>query len=149
MNRFLNILIIGLIAVGLLSARCQKEDEPLPYAYVNFRIEPNSTLYINLNSPGGYEYITAERPSRGIIVYRVTDMDFVAYERTCPHDPDACCTEESCSRLYVEEGSVFIKDDCCESRYLILDGTNFDGPSNKPLKQYNTTFDGKTLHIFN
>lgn len=150
MNKFLNIFIIGLIAIGLLSARCKKEEEPLPFTYVNIRIEPNSTLYINLNTVGGYEYLTAEQPSRGIIVYRISVTDFVAFERTCPHDPDACCSEENgCPRLVVDEGGLLIKDSCCESTYLILDGSNVEGPSVIPLKQYNTSFDGKTLHIFN
>jgi len=150
MNRFLNILIIALISFGLLSTRCKKENEdPLPYAYVNIRIEPNSTLYINLNTVGGYEYLTANSPSRGIIVYRISTVDFVAFERTCPNDPDACCSEEGCSRLYVDDGGLIIKDDCCGSTYLILDGSNVEGPSVKPLKQYNTSFDGKTLHIYN
>jgi len=151
MNKFFNILIIGLIAIGLLSARCKKEnDDPLPYAIVNIRIEPNSTLYINLNTVGGYEYLTADYPSRGIIVYRISVTEFVAFERTCPHDPDACCSvEEGCSRLIVDKGGLIIKDECCESTYLILDGSNVEGPSVKPLKRYNTSFDGKTLHIYN
>jgi len=151
MKKFLNIFIIGLIALGLLSGRCQKDkQDPLPYAIVNIRIEPNSTIYINLNTVGGYEYLTAEYPSRGIIVYRISTTDFVAFERTCPFDPDACCDDENgCSRLYVDESGLIIKDDCCGSTYLILDGSNVEGPSVRPLKQYNTSFDGKTLHIYN
>ncbi len=149
-TKLFNLFIIALLAFGFVSAGCQKEEDPLPYAIVNIRIEPNSTMFINLNTVGGYEYLTAEYPSRGIIVYRISNVDFVAFERTCPHDPDACCTEEdACSRLVVDEGGLLISDACCESTYLILDGSNVEGPSVKPLKQYNTSYDGKTLHIFN
>jgi nitrite reductase/ring-hydroxylating ferredoxin subunit len=148
-RRFIILLMSALVFTALLSTKCQKEDDPLPFAVVNIRIEPNSTLYINLNTVGGHEYITANSPSRGIIVYRISVNDFVAFERTCPHDPDACCTETSCSRLVVEDDGIIITDPCCESTYLILDGSNVAGVSVKPLKQYNTSYDGKILHIYN
>lgn len=150
MKKPYSTLIFALAAIILVGWSCKKEDDPLPYAVVNIRIEPNSTLYINLNTVGGYEYITAELPSRGIIVYRLSTNEFLAFERTCPHDPDACCSEENgCSRLIVEESGLIVKDNCCESTYLILDGSNVEGPSNKPLKQYRTSYDGRILHIFN
>ncbi len=128
---------------------CQKEAyTPLPFVEVNIQIFPNSTQYFNLNSIGGFEYLTANSPSRGIIVYRINQEEFVAFERTCPHDPDACCTEAGCARLVVEENSFMISDSCCGSLYLILDGSNISGPSQYPLKQYHTSYDGTTLHIF-
>ncbi|NOR86971.1 MAG: hypothetical protein GQ527_05130 [Bacteroidales bacterium] len=148
-KNFIYSLLVGLVFTTLLLTQCKKEDDPLPFAVVNIRIEPNSTMFIKLNTVGGHEYITANPPSRGIIVYRISVNEFKAFERTCPHDPDACCDETSCSRLIVEEDGVIIKDECCESTYLILDGSNVAGPSVKPLKQYNTSYDGRTLHIYN
>lgn len=148
-NKFIYLILLGVILFGLVFSQCKKEDDPLPLAVVNIYIEPNSTLYINLNTVGGSEYITANYPSRGLIVYRISVNDFVAFERTCPHDPDACCDEDGCSRLNVEPDGIIIKDSCCESQYLILDGSNVSGPSVKPLKQYRTSYDGKTLHIYN
>lgn len=148
-NKLIYLFLGIMILFGLLSTRCAKEDDPLPWAVVNIHIEPNSTLYINLNTVGGYEYLTANYPSRGIIVYRISTNDFMAFERTCPHDPDACCDEDGCARLIVEPDGIIIKDECCESQYLILDGSNVTGPSVKPLKQYRTAYDGKTLHIYN
>jgi len=133
----------------LMWTGCQKEAyTPLPFVEVNIQIFPNSTQYFNLNSIGGFEYLTANSPSRGIIVYRINQEEFVAFERTCPHDPDACCTEAGCARLVVEENSFMISDSCCGSLYLILDGSNISGPSQYPLKQYHTSYDGTTLHIF-
>ena len=142
-------LLVLLLLVFFLSNQCEKEDDPLPYAVVNITIEPNSTQYINLNTSGGHEYLTANYPSRGIVVYRINLTDFVAFERTCPHDPDACCTTEGCSRIVVESDGIILSDDCCGSTYLILDGSNVAGPSVKPLKQYRTSFDGRYLHIYN
>lgn len=134
----------------MLLTNCQKDAySPLPHVEVNIRIFPNSLTYNNLNSPGGFEYLTANSPSRGIIVYRIDQSNFVAFERTCPHDPDACCENLQCSRLIIEDDSpFFILDPCCGSIYLILDGSNVSGPSQYRLKQYYTSFDGNTLRIF-
>ena len=142
-------ILITFLLIGLLTSQCKKEDDPLPYAIVNITIKPNSTQYINLNTTGGYEYLTANEPSRGVIVYRIDADNFVAFERTCPHDPDACCDGTSCARIAIEEGGLFMKDDCCESVYLILDGSNVSGSSEKPMKQYSTSYNGEILHIYN
>ncbi len=142
-------LLGSLVFFALLVSQCKKEDDPLPFAVVNIRIEPNSTQYTNLNTVGGHEYLTANFPSRGVIVYRISVDEFMAFERTCPHDPDACCDETGCTRLKVEPDGIIIKDECCESTYLILDGSNVAGPSVKPLKQYFTSYNGKILHIYN
>jgi len=138
------------VVLGLFLTTCQKEAyTPLPHVDVNIQIFPNSTQYIDLNSTGGFVYLTANYPSRGIIVYRIDQSSFVAFERTCPHDPDACCEDDQCARLLVDESSPFIiSDPCCGSIYLILDGSNVSGPSQYPLKQYHTSFDGYSLRIY-
>lgn len=130
-------------------AGCQKEAyTPLPFVEVNIQIFPNSPQYFNLNSNGGFEYLLANPPSRGIIVYRTLPNEFIAFERTCPHDPDACCSGSECARLVVDESRLTISDSCCGSIYLILDGSNISGPSQYRLKQYHTSYDGTTLRIF-
>jgi len=40
-------------------------------------------------------------------------------------------------------------DTCCHSKFQLYDGSVTNGPAVTPLKAYNTTFDGSTLHIFN
>ena len=134
----------------LFLVTCQKEAyTPLPHVDVNIQIFPNSIQYLSLNSIGGYEYLTANPPSRGIIVYRIDQSSFVAFERTCPYDPEGCCEGTQCSRLVVDDESPFlISDPCCGSLYLILDGSNVSGPSQYPLKQYHTSFDGISLRIY-
>jgi Rieske Fe-S protein len=42
-----------------------------------------------------------------------------------------------------------VDEECCESKFLIIDGAPIDGPANIGLHQYNTSFDGNTLLIFN
>ncbi|MCD6179957.1 MAG: hypothetical protein J7K39_08635 [Bacteroidales bacterium] len=143
-------ILLAFLVLSLFLVDCQKDAyTPLPYVEVNIQIFPNSTQYLDLNAVGGFIYLTANYPSRGIIVYRVGAADFVAFERTCPHDPDECCTGNVCSRLVVEDNRLYISDPCCGSVYLILDGSNVSGPSQYPLKQYHTSYDGTVLRIFN
>ncbi len=135
-----------LLLLPWLMLACDKDkDHPqIPYAYVDIYIKPNSTEYLELNPVGGWVYLTAQYPSRGILVYRVSMDEFMAYERTCPHDPD-----KDCARIQVESSGTTAVDSCCMSRYIMHDGSPFQGPSRRPLKQYRTNYDGITLHIFN
>ncbi len=144
----LRALIIGIFLASFLLT-CQKDAyTPLPFVEVNIQIYPNTLQYSELNSSGGFVYLTANSPSRGIIVYRIDQSDFLAFERTCPHDPNACCEGTQCARLVVDDSRLSVSDACCGSVYLILDGSNISGPSQYRLKQYNTSFDGNILHIY-
>lgn len=143
---FRNVLrFIVLLLIILSSTSCRKDKaKNIPYANVNIYIKPNSTEFLELNSIGGWVYLTAEYPSRGLIVYRLGPDDFMAYERTCPYDPDL-----DCARVEVEASGSTAVDSCCMSRFILHDGSPFDGPASLPLKHFQTSYDGITLHIFN
>ncbi|MDZ7774787.1 MAG: hypothetical protein U5L09_03800 [Bacteroidales bacterium] len=55
---------------------------------VDITIYPNSTEFQELNVVNGYVHLTSRPPSKGIIVYRYSQDQFKAYERSCPHAPD-------------------------------------------------------------
>jgi nitrite reductase/ring-hydroxylating ferredoxin subunit len=147
------LIITGLYILSLmmLGGSCGK-DQPCnqyPDTYVNIFIQPNTLDFI---PDGSYVYLTANPPSRGIIVYRPYHDEFLAYERTCPYDPYDCCNPDNaydCSALIVESSGIIAKDTCCGSRYLLTDGSVIEGPSVCPLYQYQTVYDGIYLHIFN
>ena len=42
-----------------------------------------------------------------------------------------------------------VDTECCDSKFLIVDGAPIDGPAALALHAYNTQFDGNTLLIFN
>ncbi len=84
---------------------CGKDEQPpIDVGYVNLTIYPNSTEYIQLNSPGGYVYLYAEPPSRGIIAYRLSSNEFKAYERTPTYKKDNCGIY---NRVIVDESGFF------------------------------------------
>ena len=140
-----NKIIFSVVLILLMVAgSCDKQvpHETIPNVAVDIYIDVNSTLYIQLNTIGGYLYLTGGY--KGILVYRVSQDEFVAYDRTCPYDPYV--TE---SRLEMDMGNLTVIDTVCKSKFVILDGSIIEGPATVPMKRYRTTFDGNILHIYN
>jgi hypothetical protein len=146
------IFLVVLMA-GIMLISCDKDnDAPIQLGYTNIFIRPNSTEFIQLNTVGGWVYLTGGILSRGILVYRLSTDEFKAYERTPTYKPDSCCVyspEEKCAKVIVEESGIIVKDTCSGSRYLILDGSIVEGPAKYSLLQYRTNYDGDILHIYN
>lgn len=157
MKNFNIIKMIAGVAIMMftfLLAACTKDDgdrQPLPP--INITIDPNSTIYQELNVTGGWLYLNesdgAEPPSRGIIVYRLSADQFLAFERTPPFKPDSCCNvaKTICSSLVVDNYYPFVMDTCTMSKYLILDGSPVSGPSSMTLSMYVTEYFGDLLYI--
>ena len=131
----------------LLTISCDKENQCtiLADVPVNITIYPNSTEYQELNTVNGWLYLTARKPSKGIIVFRAGPDRFKAYERTCPHGP-----ENPDARLQVDEETALIAyDTVCGSRFVLTTGQPFDGPAQCPMKEYKTSYNGNELRIYN
>ncbi len=143
------LLKLLFIAFLVSSPSCKKDNinPNVPDVYINVTIDPNSTFYQELNTVGGWMYLTAEAPSRGIIVYRYDIMEFLAYERTPPNEPNKCCTANACTRLIID--GLFAQDTCTGTSYNLLNGNIFEGEGRYPLIRYNTTYNGNLLRIFN
>jgi hypothetical protein len=136
---------------------CEKhyQNPYIPNIDVDITIDPNSTLFLELNTPGGWCYLD-NKPgvyipygSRGIIVYRQDMYTFLAYERTPPNDPNKCCQENmtNCSKLTVDYPMVV--DSCTGITYSILDGGIIEGNGVYPLMPYKTQYNGNLLRIYN
>jgi hypothetical protein len=152
-NFYRTLALFALCSLLLASCGENDGDDDIPIAPVNITLDPNSTIYQELNVPGGWMYLDESDgvvpPSRGIIVYRLTNEEFLAFERTPPYKPDSCCPPAGmvCSRLLVEEYYPFVADTCTHSTFLILDGTPVSGPANRSLWQYYADYDGYVLFI--
>jgi len=139
--KFLNLksfILLGLFCC--LGASCYRNDNPIPKVPVNFYINPNDVLYLNLNYIGGHEYFTGG--VSGVVVYRLGDWEFTAFDRACPHDWD-----EDDSWIWVEPDGITLRCQKCQSLFNILDGGLITGPSKYPLRQYYTRFDGMRLRV--
>lgn len=149
-----SLLTISFVVLVFFTACKKNGDDPnsdIPYAHINVVINPNSTLYQELNIIGGWMYYPyVNPPSRGLIIYRLTQDDFLAFERTPPVNSNGCCDLETglCTHLIVDDYFPFVYDTCSEYSYQIIDGSPIS-PATVPLKQYFTSYDGLNLYINN
>ena len=139
------------------------ENPHRPFLTHPITISLSDPQYYELHFVSGWLYLTPdiESTSRGIIVYKLSDYEFLAYDRIPPNDPDACTDSQgNTTRLVVD--FPYVVDHCNNAYYNILNGQiiisedfdmvpNFpiDGTTIYPLVQYHTTFDGNQLVISN
>ena len=150
------------VLFALQACESYPENPNRPQTPFSFSIYPNSLQYQQLNVTSGWVYLTSEveSTSRGIIVYRQSDMEFLAYDRLPPNEPNACTDSQgNTTRMVVD--FPFVVDRCNNAYYNILDGQiiirepdmipNFPttGTTVYPLIQYHTTYDGNKLTVYN
>jgi Rieske Fe-S protein len=118
-----------------------------PSAQVNFAILAGSAQFFPLNVTGGYIYVSGYGyQSRGILIYRVNQTQFVAFDRNCTKDG---CTNTKAIVWVPTTNTTICKDSVCGSIYNIFDGSVQQGPAVVPLYQYHTNWDGNQLHVYN
>ena len=134
------VFVILLLTVVLFSCDTTYH-ETIPYKKVDITIYPNEAMYWRLNTYGGHEYFTGG--VSGIVVYRLDEWSFYAYDRACSYD-----WEEPESWIWVHPNGIMLIDSLCGSTFNILDGSVISGPARWPLRQYYTRYDGYKLRIF-
>ena len=122
---------------------CKKEHQYVPNVYVSLTIYVNDPANIVLQNVDGWKYF--EGGNRGVVVYRKSQFEFAAYERTCPYKP-----EESNSIVAVDTtNNIILKDASCSSQFLLSDGSPISGPAVIPLRQFHCVYDGTVLRVTN
>lgn len=133
-------ILLSLLVLGsMMFAGCVEENDT-PMGYVYFTINPNSTFCTNLNHVGGYEYFIGGY--KGVIIFRYSWTEFLAYERACPH-----CHEVGVE--VQEQSGVILECPQCGSQFIYTDGSPIKGPAVSSLRQYSTYYDGSQLHVYN
>ena len=135
------LFVVMLVAIAW---SCKKEEQApeIPYVYVNFSLNPNGTQYIKLNVVNGWE--TVYGGYNGILIFRKAVSEFSAFERACPYDPLV-----SGAQVRVDQSGITCYCPVCGSKFILVDGTPYGGPSHFSLKQYTTVYDGAMLYISN
>jgi nitrite reductase/ring-hydroxylating ferredoxin subunit len=106
------------------------------------------TITVNLNYPqfqklkldGGFVYL--DGGLKGIILYRANENSYLAFERACPHHPEA-----GCAIVQVDPSSLFMIERCCNSSFNFSDGYPTSGPAERPLIQYRVDQNSNVLKI--
>ncbi len=145
------VAILALLSSVVFNG-CQRmpENPNYPNAIIDFTINLNQTSYYDLRFVSGFTYLTSDplSTSRGIIVYRLSQEEFRAYDRLPPNKPNACCDDDgNCTRLVVD--FPFVVDNCNDIKYNIINGDIFEGDGIYPLIQYHADFNGVEVHVYN
>jgi hypothetical protein len=138
--RFLSILLLHLFLTG-----CKKNNvNPVPNIPFDILVDINLPSYNSLNGVGGWCYVNGG--SRGIIVYRRTIDEFIAFDRNSPVDPNGTCP----SPLFPDQDNFLqLNDTCNNATFSLYDGMPISN-SSFGLRQYATSFDGNSiLRIYN
>lgn len=140
MKSFLSLTaFLILLSIG----GCKKDvDNGVPITPVDIYLYTNNPSFVNLNGVGGWVYITGG--VRGILVYRKSPSEFMAYDRNCTYQ-----SSDPCATVVVDATNILATDTCCHSKFSMYDGSVTQAPAGLPLKAYNTTYDGNVLHIYN
>ncbi|MCE2739994.1 MAG: hypothetical protein LW669_00770 [Sphingobacteriales bacterium] len=160
-----NILLKIVCLFLIIGMACKKDKRQIsnqdffPAVNVDFYINLDLPLYSDLNFPNNYVY----EPNygyrqRGVIVYNTGFSgpdQFVAFDRSCPFKVDSSCSFVSmdstnlyyrCGQYTGSKGS-FIP--CCNSKFFASNGSQAQGPADRPLRQYYVTMSGRMLHVTN
>ncbi len=148
MKTFINMntarkLSVLTLFMFLFTIGCKKDrNQVIPYVFVDISLYLAEPTNFNLNFVGGYNYVNGG--SRGIVVYRLNQDQFLAFDRHCTHNID-----DVCGQVSVDSSAFFLMDTCCTSKFIITNGTVYSGPATTPLQQYRTSFNQNILRIFN
>lgn len=128
----------------ILILSCKDTKNKIPYVYVNFTISLDDPKYSSLRTVG-HSISLRDVGVKGIIIYRNTHDDFLAFERNSTFEPQNGCIVD----VIDPPGGITAIDSCSGSMYLLTNGQPVEGPASIPLKQYGTSFNDPFLHVFN
>ncbi|MEX1192711.1 MAG: hypothetical protein WEA99_12120 [Brumimicrobium sp.] len=143
----MNIKIIFYLTILMLLFGCNKNKQhPIPYFTFDANINLSLPSYNSLQGVGGWAYVTGVG-SKGVIVYRQSVDNFVAFDRHSPAEGGFDCE----TGLEVDEDNFLILNDpCSNARFSLYDGSVIDGDTKWGLRSYLTGYNGgETLRIYN
>ncbi len=140
------VLTLSVLMVFLFSGCNRNELHPVPYFQFDISINLDLPLYQSLLGPGGWAYVDGAG-SRGIVVYRRSIDEFVAFDRHSPADPEGTCP----TPLTVDPDNFLILNDACtDAQFSLFDGSIISGDVDWGLRFYTTFYNGTNfLRVFN
>jgi len=133
---------------------CKKNNsDVIPDTFIDFTIDLNNPQYIDLNVVGNTIMISAQTlgiislgyDNHGILIYRASEDEFYAFDRTCPF-------EEELNQAVAIDNAGDVTAECpkCHTEYVLPSyGYPTDkGPGTYPLKMYKTGLSGTSLHVY-
>lgn len=141
----MKVRIILLVAFVAFTLGCNKyKNHPVPNVPVEITIDINLPTYINLTGVSGWAYVNGG--SRGLIVYRRSQDEFLAFDRHSPADIDGACPQALTPDT---DNFLTLIDSCNNASFSLYDGSPISN-SEFGLRMYQTMWNGSsTLRIYN
>lgn len=142
------IIILFLILGCVFSCRKKSKQQnianhPVPSVVVNYITYPTDPLNFKIQAIGGWMYVD-NVGINGIIIYRKSQEEFVAIERTSSYLPN-----NPAAKVKVQSDNFTLRDTISDSRWRLFDATVTQGPADWALRTYGTTYNGNALTIKN
>ena len=127
------ILFLFIISVASCKKQTINSSNPVASVPVNLIVYPDNPLNFRLQSIGGWAYF--DGGINGIVIYRKSQEEFIALERTSSYLPDNIN-----ARVKVMSDNFTLQDTISNSRWRLFDGEVIQGPAQWPLRIYATNF---------
>lgn len=128
-----------LAAFSLLLVACVKNDGSLvPDVFVNYLVPINDPSISALNSPGGAVVVNGHGVA-GLIIYRRSDGQYMAYDRCSTVNPEQKCA------INLDDPNLTATDPCSGAKFSMYDGAPVKAPAKRGLKRYQVVI--TTLHL--
>jgi len=118
-------------------------DNPVPNVPVNYVTYPSDPLNFKIQAIGGWIYVD-NVGINGIIIYRKSNEEFVAIERTSSYFPN-----DKNARVKVLTDNFTLRDTLSNSHWRIFDATVTQGPAEWALRTYGAVYNGNSLVVKN
>ncbi len=141
-TRLIYLPLLFLFSTGLFLPSCESNKGQLIPV---IRVDIYLLLYADLGDMGIGSSKLFAGGVNGIVLYRESDLEFYAYDRTCTMFPEH-------NEAVFEDPDFFGVYECpeCQSTYVVINGAQPNtGPARYPLVQYQTSIQGDVLHIYN
>lgn len=140
-SRFVAPLLLAAATLSLAACNSGNNAQPqIPLAVVNEVLFLTDQQNSALRFDNGAVY--HKGGLRGLIVVRQSAGSYLAFDRTCPYQP-----QDTCGRVRIEP-LLRLFDPCCQSQFGFT-GQPQGGPTTLPLRRYSTALSGNTLTITN
>ena len=136
------IFFLVLSFIYIAFSACNKNEDKLPYATINYSFYLSDPAFFKLNSIEGSAFIENEGIN-GVLVYRKSLEEIVAYDGNCTYKPEDRCG------VQLVENEQSAKDSCCGSVFQLFDGNPISGPASLPLYDYRVLIDNDRVIIIN
>lgn len=139
MKKIVALLYIIVLFISCSSDNVRYKNPYIPDYGFSINIDANLPLYSGLLSAVNPILITNENVgANGIIVMKISDTDYRAWEANCPNQ-----YLSACSRMVIN--GVNAKCPCDEIEYSLFNGVGIDGQGEYTMKPYRVDILGKNL----